>query len=180
MKSPVKKKCLVRVCNRLAYAKGYCNAHYQRQRNGLPVDVTIRPNRSDGVCLARDSEGRKQCVKCLLWLDSAMFGKHDGTLDQLQVRCRACVNNGTRLVQYGLDEIGIASMMEAQDHKCAICGSDISGRYTIDHNHECCPGRKTCGTCVRGLLCDGCNLGLGAFQDDPIRMENAVRYLRSP
>jgi hypothetical protein len=79
---------------------------------------------------------------------------------------------------YGLTPQNIADLMQKQDHKCAICGANISERFFIDHDHSCCASRhKTCGQCVRGLLCGNCNLGLGAFQDDDERMLNAIKYL---
>lgn len=72
----------------------------------------------------------------------------------------------------------IADLMQEQNHRCAICGTDISERFFIDHAHSCCPDRhKTCGECVRGLLCGACNLGLGAFQDDTERILTAIKYL---
>lgn len=39
-------------CEREAYAKGYCNAHYQRQRLGFNMDAPIRPKGGAGpsVC----------------------------------------------------------------------------------------------------------------------------------
>jgi hypothetical protein len=48
---------------------------------------------------------------------------------------------------------------------CAICKmSDSSGRrLAVDHNHNCCPGKKSCGKCIRGLLCSPCNHALGRF-----------------
>lgn len=64
---------------------------------------------------------------------------------------------------------------------CAICGASEpggSGVWHIDHDHSCCPSPNgSCGRCIRGVLCFCCNIGLGYFQDDPIILEAAIRYL---
>lgn len=40
---------------------------------------------------------------------------------------------------------------------------------SVDHNH------KT--GAVRGLLCNGCNMGLGRFEDNIEWLQNAIDYL---
>ena len=85
-----------------------------------------------------------------------------------------------RLSRYGLTEEAIAVMLAAQGGRCAICGSTDPGRgsWCVDHDHSCCPGRVTCGgKCIRGLLCQRCNVGLGYFSDDPAILESAICYL---
>ena len=53
---------------------------------------------------------------------------------------------------------------------CRVCGSKDDLR--VDHDHSCCPGQKTCGQCVRGLLCHPHNIGEGSFtQDEYFKME---------
>jgi hypothetical protein len=47
----------------------------------------------------------------------------------------------------------------------------------IDHDHSCCRGKKSCGTCVRGLACGDCNTGVGLFGDDPERMRRVADSL---
>lgn len=42
--------CAVLGCVRPAYAKGLCNAHYIRRRNGLPMDAPVRARKREDVC----------------------------------------------------------------------------------------------------------------------------------
>lgn len=65
----------------------------------------------------------------------------------------------------------------AQNGVCAICGRPERrlsrlGKVvalSIDHDHN--TGK------YRGLLCTGCNYGLGCFGDNPDRLRTALRYL---
>ena len=61
-------------------------------------------------------------------------------------------------------------MYETQDGKCLVCGG-WDERLNVDHDH------KT--DTVRGLLCQRCNVGLGWFEDDPERLNRAIKYLES-
>jgi hypothetical protein len=71
------------------------------------------------------------------------------------------------------------AMVAEQGGKCAVCKSSDPGPrgWQIDHDHKCCPDRKTCGNCVRGAICVWCNRGLGDFEDNPAYMMNAAIYL---
>lgn len=43
--------CTVTGCNREHYGKGYCHAHYQRQKKGHPLDTPLRERISaDAIC----------------------------------------------------------------------------------------------------------------------------------
>ena len=71
------------------------------------------------------------------------------------------------------------AMLERQGGGCAICGgpNDSGRRLAIDHDHSCCPGKGSCGKCVRGLLCSACNVGIGSFHEDAGRLSAAIAYL---
>lgn len=47
----------------------------------------------------------------------------------------------------------------------------------VDHDHGCCPGNKSCGKCVRGLICNNHNNGLGRFHDDAKALRDAADYV---
>jgi len=59
--------------------------------------------------------------------------------------------------------------LEEQGGHCALCPQTmVPGRsfLFIDHNHECCDSdKKTCGKCVRGILCYRCNTMLWAIEN---------------
>jgi hypothetical protein len=72
------------------------------------------------------------------------------------------------------------AMLAAQGGLCAICGTAGDGRnLAIDHDHSCCPEpARSCGKCVRGLLCARCNRSLGGLGDTVEAVMRAVDYLR--
>jgi len=73
-------------------------------------------------------------------------------------------------------------MLADQNNRCKACKTDEPGgkynRFMVDHDHSCCPGRKCCGKCIRGLLCHSCNLTLGNALDNPKRLANLAKYIR--
>jgi hypothetical protein len=77
---------------------------------------------------------------------------------------------------YGITQEEYDARFAQQNGCCAICNEPLLAVH-IDHNHACCSGERSCGKCVRGLLCEDCNRGLGSFHDDPINLLNAIRYL---
>ena len=61
---------------------------------------------------------------------------------------------------------------------CFICGS--MEKLHVDHDHSCCPGGlRTCGKCVRGVLCHKHNTALGKFGDSVEELQAAITYLQS-
>lgn len=78
---------------------------------------------------------------------------------------------------YNMTPEDYADMLEAQGGVCAICSEPSDKNLHVDHDHACCPGRKSCGKCVRGLLCGSCNNMLGKIERKPEILNRASRYL---
>jgi len=79
---------------------------------------------------------------------------------------------------YGMTHAEYDVLLERQGGVCRICGVAPSGkRLAVDHDHDCCPGEKSCGNCVRSLLCQRCNQGLGFFGHDVARLREAADYI---
>ena len=73
-----------------------------------------------------------------------------------------------RVRRYGLTLDQYRQMVVQQNGLCCICDRSF-GRGDIDHDHV--TGR------VRGILCHACNIGVGAFQDNPAILQRAILYI---
>lgn len=87
--------------------------------------------------------------------------------------CLRCVPDASAraiMTRYGLTRPAVDAMIERQAGKCALCRTKEP--TVVDHDHDT--------GIVRGMLCDGCNTGLGAFGDDPLMVRRALAYLEEP
>lgn len=88
---------------------------------------------------------------------------------------------------YKLTPEYVDRMLQAQGFKCLSCGDAYSGRtsgkdrgtFAVDHDHACCPGQKSCGKCIRGLLCYTCNCILGLAKDSIEKLDFCKSYLEN-
>lgn len=82
--------------------------------------------------------------------------------------------------RYNITPARYFEMLDRQGGVCAICDSPPpeGKRLYVDHDHACCPGERSCGECVRGLLCFGCNTLLGMAADRADVLEAALAYLK--
>lgn len=78
---------------------------------------------------------------------------------------------------YKLSREQYDAMVAQQGNACKICKK--ARPLHIDHDHSCCSGNKSCGKCVRGLLCADCNRAIGMFLEDESIIQNALDYVRS-
>ena len=82
-----------------------------------------------------------------------------------------------RLKKFGLTVEQYETMLAAQGYRCAICRTDDPGvgkekrrgSWNVDHDHATCE--------VRGLLCRGCNVALGAVRDSVTTLVAMIEYL---
>ena len=122
----------------------------------------------------------KKCSKCKREKGVGLFYKDKSQKSGLNHRCIECEKGHKLEMNYGLTQEQYNEMLESQGGACAICPRtpEENGKaLAVDHLHSCCPGEKTCGKCVRGLLCSDCNTGIGFLQDKTELLMNAAAYL---
>jgi hypothetical protein len=170
--------CSVEGCDRPSHCRGYCASHYMRwKKNGdagpaelktwYPVDQ-------------RDEQGRKRCPTCREWLAEERFSKSIVTRDGLHKRCARCEKDADLTRSFGITLAAYEQMLARQGGGCAICRRPPSQSMAlaVDHDHACCPKRgKSCGNCVRGLLCGACNTAIGMLGDSAETLRAATVYL---
>jgi hypothetical protein len=141
----------------------------------------------DFYARARASDGHVGiCKACASALNREYRIRHAGRLRALQTqrltRLRAddaefyVKQNLWRMFRLTVDDYEM--MLSAQGGVCAVCGTGPSAtrRLNVDHDRTCCPQQKSCGRCVRGLLCTGCNNGTG-IKDDPVLLRRRADYV---
>ena len=126
----------------------------------------------------------KVCSVCKQTLDYDEFYLNPRAKSGYSSACKACTRARGRVAQikyrYGLSEEKYQAMMAEQDNCCAACGSKFDSgkrRPEVDHDHKCCPGKTTCGQCVRGILCSKCNGMAGGIEYNLAYLDDVLRYL---
>lgn len=142
----------------------------------------------------------RKCKDCEKTPEEVAFGKHKNTIDGLSIVCKPCnrkrvekttskysaekraeiaerfkspmYKNNIMIRNFGIGLSEHEKMKNQQGNKCMICSSSFTEALVpnIDHDHS--TGK------VRGLLCRGCNTGLGMFKDNPTKLQLAIEYLR--
>ena len=134
----------------------------------------------------------KQCVECNEIKSLESFAWRRKASGIRQSRCRQCMSKRMRAARYELNsKYGITpqqyeDMLKKQKGCCALCfepeklshnGKVI--RLAVDHDRSCCPShRKTCGKCIRALLCSDCNRLVGRLEANPELTARALEYVK--
>lgn len=124
------------------------------------------------------------CLSCKREMDRAYSARYRSADPErkrasalgYQRRNKSKVSEAARRYKYGLSGAEIDALVVAQGGSCALCRNPLGEAFHVDHDHACCPGSKTCGQCIRGVLCCRCNIGLGQFNDDPDLLAAAAAY----
>lgn len=174
-----KRGCSLKGCARIHYAAGYCNPHWRRwKRSGDPGPPEIQVVRVDKICTGPECDRRAES----LGLCATHYAQHQRGKPLMPIREQngRTPNRVLRLRgMYKLTVEAYDAMLEKQGGVCAICkGVNPGGRdLSVDHDHRCCPGRNSCGKCLRSLLCSRCNVGIGQFLENPALMRLAAVYV---
>lgn len=147
--------CGVEGCSGLHSGRGLCARHYRLSRSGKPLDSPA-PD-------AHRYRGRN----CFISDCPNSAGGSTGI----------CKSHSNWAGKYSLSVAQAVQILNS-GYPCDICGLTV-GRMSInvDHDHSCCPGQGTCGRCIRGLLCRGCNRAIGSFSEDRENIRKALAYL---
>lgn len=175
--------CEVEGCENPYRARGMCISCYSRFRaNGGSV---ILPRRTDSLCTdCQVNESLKwssKCRECANDYERHRRRKNAGNINALnRSRYSPAKRRTEYLRKYNLTPDSYAALLDSQEGKCAICRTESQSLH-VDHDHSCCPEPcRSCGECVRGLLCPSCNNGIGRFLDDRKRILGALAYLERP
>ena len=188
-----KLECTVDICTDNRYAKDYCSKHYSRWlKYGDPLGGSSRTWFKDEA-----SEGFRTCRVCLKIFpanNEHFYNAGRGKEDDWSSSCIPCSRVRLKAIaispghsrkhtlkrRYNITVEQYDVLLESQGGACAICGRvPVEGerRLAVDHDHACCPdGEKTCGKCIRGLLCVSCNSGVGMLSTVEL-LKSAQVYL---
>lgn len=108
--------------------------------------------------------------------NAAYYARHKKKIREQRISYRQNNREKVRAVHvlraYGLSAEEHGALLSSQNGCCAICRSAPRNKpLYVDHDHR--TGK------ARGLLCNRCNTGLGAFSDTADGLKKALSYLES-
>lgn len=171
-----------------------CQGHYTQRYRGFELKPLRNAMSSRKTAMGEaqviDELGRKLCSQCLELKGVAEFPRSSACKTGLDYCCKPCrrtlydipeKQRARGLIRkYGITAAQYDDILAAQGGVCHVCKlPPREGTLLhVDHDHSCCPDwRKTCGSCIRGLLCFFCNTGLGYFDDNPERLLRAADHV---
>lgn len=176
--------CTFTGCTKPHMANGLCDGHDRQQKRGQELRP-LAAKRTRGESAIEMTRGVRTCVGkhgCGRTLPLSQFSKHRRTADGYVTNCKECSRNVHLQWKYGMTQAEWDALFASQGHRCAICQVTDTYKWATDHDHNCCPGQKTCGRCVRAILCYTCNTSVGAVEahvNPAALLEYVARYQRA-
>jgi hypothetical protein len=161
---------------RLVQGARYCEEH-ARGKGYMYVGAgptVIKTCRRPGCDTEFPKQRKLENATSMAWVEFCPGCRNESplTLDQLQRH-----HAPRRLIIEWLDH--------GADLRCAICEKrltrrSISSRPVLDHDRSCCPNGSSCGTCIRGVVCQKCNTELGHLEGllAADLLDRAVQYVK--
>lgn len=146
----------------------------------------------------------KKCYRCKETKKTSEFTTNKQNKDGLHSWCRSCTSEYYRgynkargvdywktyvrkdaksgrnrylLRTYNISADQYDAMLKSQGGTCATCSAVPGSRkFAVDHDHKCCPGNRSCGKCVRGILCTKCNVSLSIVENTEL-LNRFMKYL---
>lgn len=155
---------------------------YGKRTNGTYTAVCklcTKKRRAEKIHPDIDINATKVCSECNESKFLVEFPTNKNSANGKLNVCKLCYSAKNLIRNYNISEQKLNEMLSEQNNACAICRDEFTKNnwYHTDHDHSCCPGNSSCGECVRGLLCRGCNHGLGNFRDRKDFLQTAISYL---
>lgn len=150
-----------------------------RRESSVPLCLPCRRERAADRKLSWSKGLDLECLRCARLRAFDMFSLNPK--GAVPLICDHCASATRRRRVYGTRKGELRSLLDKQHGGCAICARRVSlsprrarapglsGAH-VDHCHE--TGK------VRGILCPGCNLGLGKLGDNVEGLQRALDYLR--
>lgn len=116
---------------------------------------------------------RGTCKRCHTDYMIAYYKKNE---TQRKIKNRLNSGSDTNWKRHKISKEKFEQMIAEFNGKCHTC--KLNEARNIDHDHSCCPGNRSCGKCVRGILCNQCNTTLGLVKESKDVLENLIKYLQ--
>lgn len=109
--------------------------------------------------------GQRWCMGHHEWMADSQFSQ------RVSRWCRPCL----AAKKHGVTVRFVMDINGSTTPECAVCGR-LEG-LCVDHDHSHCPGPVGCQECVRGYLCQGCNMAEGRLGSAEVA-ESLAAYMR--
>lgn len=141
----------------------------------------------------------KTCTKCGVEKDISLFCKGKKYKDGYRNVCKRChtdymmsyyrknpdknkekikINtfNKSAWNRHKISKKDYEDLLAKYNGKCHACKERLA--TCIDHDHNCCDSQRSCGNCIRGVLCNQCNTALGLLNDKKKYIIGLLNYIK--